>query len=101
MPLWAPRPRAILAAVLASLTLESLDGRQAELLVPNRDMSKSDRIDPLPRVLDTVRALKKGDPIRIELDDSKPRPFVVDVKPYKLKPGETDPKAYVFENSYR
>jgi hypothetical protein len=143
MPTRAPRPRAILAAVLASLTLfaaarpaaaqekkkihavvryvahqedgryryqgkplmvlavESLDGRQAELLVPNRDMSKNDRIDPLPRVLDTVRALKKGDPIRIELDDSKPRPFVVDVKPYKLKPGETDPKAYVFENSYR
>jgi hypothetical protein len=143
MPSSAPRPRAILAAVLASLTLfaavrpaaaqekkkthlvvryvahqedgryryqgkplmvlavESLDGRQAELLVPNRDMSKNDRIDPLPRVLDTVRALKKGDPIRIELDDAKPRPFVVDVKPYKLKPGETDPKAYVFENSYR
>jgi hypothetical protein len=143
MPTRAPRPRAILAAVLAGLLLfaaarpaaaqekkknhlvvrfvayqddgryryqgkplmvlavESLDGRQAELLVPNRDMSKNDRIDPLPRVLDTVRALKKGDPIRIELDESKPRPYVVDVRPYKLKPGETDPKAYVFENSYR
>jgi hypothetical protein len=86
---------------LMVLAVESLDGRAAELLVPNRDMNKNDRIDPLPRVLDTVRALKKGDPIRIELDDAKPRPYVVDVKPYKLKPGETDPKAYVFENSFR
>jgi hypothetical protein len=83
------------------LAVESLDGRAAELIVPNRDMNKSDRIDPLPRVLDVVRALKKGDVIRIELDDSKPRPYVVDAKPYKLKPGETDPKAYVFENSFR
>jgi len=84
------------------LAVEPLSGgRPVELVVPNRDMNKGDKIDPLPQVLDNVRPLKKGDVIKIELDDTKPKPFVTYVKPYKLKPGETDPRAFVFENSFR
>src|SRR5687768_6924517 len=53
-------------------------GRPVELVVPNRDMGpKSDnRFDPIPQVADVVRGLKKGDAFKIELDDTKPRPFV-------------------------
>lgn len=84
------------------LAVEQLGGgRPVELIVPNRDMNKSDKIDPLPQVLDNVRSLKRGDVIKIELDDSKPRPYVVAARPYKLKEGESEPNAYVFENSFR
>ena len=84
------------------LAFETLDGRPAELVVPNRDMGpKGNKFDPLPQVADVVRGLKKGDTVKIELDDTKPRPFVTYAKPYKLKPGETDPKAYLFENTFR
>jgi hypothetical protein len=85
------------------LQLEPLTGgRPVELVVPNRDMgARSDKFDPVPQVADVVRGLKKGDTIKIELDDSKPRPFVTYAKPYKLKPGEAEPNTYVFENTFR
>lgn len=84
------------------LAVEQLEGgRPVELIVPNRDMNKGDKIDPLPQVLDNVRSLKRGDVIKIELDDSKPKPYVVWARPYKLKEGETEPNAYVFENTFR
>jgi hypothetical protein len=74
-------------------------GRTIELVVPNRDMNK-DEFDPLPRVAEAIRECKRGDTLKIELDDSKPKPYVRDAERYKLKPGENDPKGYVFENSY-
>ena len=85
------------------VALEPLGGgRPVELVVPNRDMGpKGDKFDPIPQVADVVRGLKKGDTIKIELDDTRPRPYVTSAKPYKLKTGETDPNAYVFENTFR
>jgi hypothetical protein len=56
--------------------------------------------DPVPQAADTILDLKKGEVIKIELDDSKPRPLVRYAKRYKLKPGEDDPRTYVFENSF-
>ena len=83
------------------LGVEPLEGgRPVELVVPNRDM-KGDKFDPIPQVAETVRDLKRGDVIKIELDDTKPRPFVREAKRYKLKPGETEPNTYVFENTFR
>lgn len=84
------------------LVVEQLEGgRPVDLIVPNRDMNKGGKIDPLPQVLDNVRSLKRGDVIKIELDGSKPNPYVVSARPYKLKEGETEPNAYVFENTFR
>ena len=84
-----------------TLAVEPIEGGQpVQLVVPNKDMN-ANRIDPIPQVLDVVRNAKRGDPIKIELDDAKPRPWVTYVKPYTLKPGETDPHAYVFENTFR
>ena len=77
-------------------------GRPVELVVPNRDMgARGDKFDPVPQVADVVRGLKRGDVMKIELDDTKPRPFVTSARPYKLKPGESEPNAYVFENTFR
>jgi hypothetical protein len=85
------------------LAFEPLEGgRPVELVVPNRDMgARGNKFDPIPQVADVVRGLKKGDTFRIELDDTKPRPFVTYARPYKLKPGESDPNAYIFENTFR
>ena len=83
------------------LGVEPLEGgRPVELIVPNRDRN-GDKFDPIPQVADTVRGLKRGDVIKIELDDTKPRPFVREARPYKLKPGESEPNTYVFENTFR
>ena len=86
------------------LAFEPLSGgRPVELVVPNRDMgARSDnKFDPVPQVADVVRGLKRGDVMKIELDDTKPRPFVTSARPYKLKAGETEPNGYVFENTFR
>jgi hypothetical protein len=83
------------------LGVEPLEGgRPVELVVPNKDMN-GDKYDPIPQVAETVRDLKRGDIIKIELDDAKPRPYVREAKRYKLKPGESDPRTYVFENTFR
>lgn len=78
-------------------------GSPVELIVPNKGMEdmRNDKYDPIPQVAETVRDLKRGDVIKIELDHSKPKPYVRYAKRYKLKPGETDPKAYIFENTFR
>lgn len=85
------------------LAVEPVEGgRPVELVVPNKDMgARGDKFDPIPQVADVVRGLKRGDTIKIELDESKPSPFVTYAKPYKLKPGESEPNAYVFENTFR
>ena len=83
------------------LGVEPLEGgRPVELVVPNRDMN-GDKFDPIPQVAETVRDLKRGEVIKIELDDTRPRPFVREAKRYKLKPGESEPNTYVFENTFR
>jgi hypothetical protein len=84
--------------------VEPLEGKGLlELIVPNKGMEdmRNDKFDPIPQVAETVRDLKRGDVIKIELDHSKPKPYVRYAKRYKLKPGETDPKAYIFENTFR
>lgn len=82
------------------LGVEPLEGgRPIELVVPNRDMNK-DEFDPLPRVAEAVRDCKRGDTLKIEIDDSKPKPYVREAEKYKLKPGEQDPRNYVFESNY-
>ena len=86
------------------LAVEPLEGgRQVELIVPNRDMgARSDnKFDPVPQVADSLGGVKRGDTIKIEVEHSQPKPFVTYAKPYKLKPGEEDPRAWVFENSFR
>jgi hypothetical protein len=75
-------------------------GRPVELAVPNRDQN-SNKVDPIPQVAEAVRTSKAGDVLKIELDDAKPRPWLRYAKPYKLKPGEDDPRAYTFQNSFR
>jgi hypothetical protein len=83
------------------LGVEPLEGgRPIELVVANKDM-KGDKYDPVPKVAETVRDLKRGDVIKIELDDTKPKPLVREATRYKLKPGETEPHTYVFENTFR
>ena len=73
-------------------------GRQMELVVKNRDMNKKE-YDP---VLDTdnVNALQKGEAIKIGLDETRPRPMVDYLRKYDLKPGEENPRTYVFENYF-
>ena len=86
------------------LAVEPLEGgRTVELVVPNKGQGdiKNDKYDPIPQVAETVRELKRGDVIKIELDHSKPRPFVREAKRYELKPGEEDPNAYVFQSNFR
>lgn len=86
------------------LAVEPLEGgRPVELIVPNRDMgARSDnKFDPIPQVADSLGGVKRGDTIKIEVEDHRPRPYVTYAKPYKLKPGEEDPRAYVFENTFR
>lgn len=86
------------------LWVEPLEGgNPVELIVPNKGMEdmRNDKYDPIPQVAETVRDLKRGDVIKIELDHSKPRPYVRYAKLYKLKPGESDPRAYIFENTFR
>jgi hypothetical protein len=70
-------------------------GRATELVVKNHDMNKAE-YNPVVNT-DNLNALHKGDAIKIELDDSKPKPFVTYLKKYDLKPGEENPKTYVFE----
>src|SRR5689334_13600101 len=72
-----------------------LGGRPTELIVKNHDMNKRE-YNPVVNT-DSINALNKGEAIKIELDDSKPTPFVTYVKKYDLKPGEEQPKTYVFE----
>jgi len=82
------------------LGVEPLEGgRTIELVVPNRDMNK-DEFDPLPRVAEAVRDCKRGDTLKIEIDDSKPKPYIREAERYKLKPGEQNPRSYVFESNY-
>lgn len=82
------------------LGVEPLEGgRTIELVVPNRDMNRNE-FDPLPRVAEVVRDSKRGDTLKIEIDDSKPKPYVREAERYKLKPGEQNPKSYVFESNY-
>jgi hypothetical protein len=83
------------------LAVEPLSGssRTMELIVKNKDMNKKE-YDPVINT-DNVAALNKGDAIKIELDDSRPKPMVTYLKRYDLKPGETDPRAYRFMSSYR
>lgn len=86
------------------LAVEPLEGgRRVELIVPNRDMGpRSDnKYDPVPQVADHLGGVKRGDTIKIEIEHNQPRPFVTYARPYKLKPGEEDPRAYVFENTFR
>ena len=86
------------------LAVEPIEGgRQVELIVPNRDMgARSDnKYDPIPQVADSLGGVKRGDTIKIEVEQNQPRPFVTYAKPYKLKPGEEDPRAWVFENTFR
>ena len=72
-------------------------GRQMELVVKNRENKRE--YDP---VLDTdnVNALQKGEAIKIGLDETRPRPMVDYLRKYDLKPGEENPRAYVFENYF-
>jgi len=79
------------------LAVEPLSGssRPMELIVKNHDMNKRD-YNPVVNT-DNLNALQKGDAIKIELDDSKPKPFVTYLRKYDLKPGEENPKTYVFE----
>jgi hypothetical protein len=82
------------------LAVESLTGgRQMELVVKNKDMNKRE-YDPVLNT-DNVNALTKGEAIKIELDDSRPKPMVTYLKKYDLKPGESDPKAYRFMSTYK
>jgi hypothetical protein len=39
--------------------------------------------------------------IKVEIDESKQKPFITYAKPYKLKPGEADLNTYEFQNSFR
>ena len=81
------------------LSVEPLEGgRPLDLVVKNHDMNKRE-YNPVVNT-DHVNALQKGDVIKIELDDTRPRPMVTYLKKYDLKPGEENPKAYVFENSF-
>lgn len=83
-----------------ALGVEPLEGgRTLELIVANKDMNRQE-YDPVPQAADTVRYLKPGDVIKIELDNGKPQPLVRSVKRYKLKPGEDEPNTYVYENSF-
>jgi hypothetical protein len=72
-------------------------GRPIELVVKNHDMNKRD-YNPVVNT-DNVNALQRGEAIKIELDDTKPKPFVTYLKKYDLKPGEENPKTYLFEIS--
>jgi hypothetical protein len=83
------------------LAVEPLSGstRPMELIVKNHDMNKRE-YDPVLNT-DNVNSLQKGEAVKIELDDSKPRPMVTYLKKYDLKPGESDPKAYRFMSTYR
>jgi len=83
------------------LAVEPLSGsgRQMELIVKNKDMNKRE-YDPVINT-DNVNALTKGEAIKIELDESRPKPMVTYLKKYDLKPGESDPKAYRFLSSYK
>jgi hypothetical protein len=83
------------------LAVEPLSGggRQMELVVKNKDMNKRE-YDPVLNT-DNVNALQKGEAVKIELDDSKPKPMVTYLRKYDLKPGESDPRAYRFMSSYR
>ena len=83
------------------LAVEPLSGssRPMELIVKNHDMNKRE-YDPVLNT-DNVNALQKGEAVKIELDDSKPRPMVTYLKKYDLKPGESDPRAYRFMSTYR
>src|SRR3954462_12060150 len=62
-------------------------GRPAELIVPNKNMDdpKAGKLDPIPQVAELARTLKRGDVIKIDIDESKQRPFITYAKPYKLK----------------
>ena len=73
-------------------------GRPLELVVKNHDMNKKE-YNPVLNT-DNVNALKAGDAIKIELDESKPKPFVTYLREYDMKPGEERPGVYVFESSY-
>jgi hypothetical protein len=73
-------------------------GKPMELIVANHDWNKPD-YNPVVNT-DHVNALGKGDTIKLELDDSKPRPLVRYLKKYDLKAGEEDPGTYVFENHF-
>ena len=83
------------------LAVEPLSGssRPMELIVKNHDMNKRE-YDPVLNT-DNVNSLQKGEAVKIELDDSKPRPMVTYLKKYDLKPGESDPRAYRFMSTYR
>jgi hypothetical protein len=82
------------------LGVEPLEGgRTMELVVKNQDMNKKE-YNPVLNT-DNVNALQKGDPIKIRLDDSRPKPMVTYLKKYDLKPGEENPKTFVFENFFQ
>jgi hypothetical protein len=82
------------------LGVESLEGgRTMELVVKNHDMNKKE-YNPVVNT-DNVNALQKGDAIKIELDESRPKPMVTYLKKYDLKPGEESPKVYRFQSSYK
>src|SRR5207244_3666951 len=82
------------------LSVEPLEGgRSVDLVVKNHDMNKRD-YNPVINT-DHVNALQKGDAVKIELDDSRPRPMVTYLKKYDLKPGEDAPKVYRFLSSYK
>src|SRR5688572_11361383 len=61
-------------------------GRPMDLVVKNHDMNKKD-YNPVVNT-DNVNALQPGEAIKIELDDTKPKPFVTYVREYKMKAGE-------------
>ena len=73
-------------------------GRPIELVVKNHDMNKKE-YNPVVNT-DNVNALQPGEAIKIELDETKPKPFVTYVREYKMKAGEERPGVYVFESSY-
>ena len=86
------------------LRVEPLEGGgPIDLYVPNRGQGdiRNDKYDPIPQVAETVRDLKRGDVIKIELDHTKPRPFVREADRYQLKPGESEPNVYVFKSNFR
>ena len=89
------------------LAVEPIDGgRPVELIVPNTgwgDM-KNDKYDPIPQVAQNVRNMKRGDVIKIEVEQpthAQGRPLVKEAKRYTLKPGEGEPNTYVFKSNFR
>lgn len=89
------------------LAVEPIDGgRPVELVVPNRgwDDPKNGKYDPIPQVAENVRTLKRGDVIKIEVEQptqQQGRPLVREAKRYAVKPGEGEPNTYVFKSNFR